>query len=196
MVAAPYLGTLVYAAEWDTLLIGLTMAAALDVADGAIARAWPSQASKIGSYLDPVADKVLLACVALPLAGEALLPTALIGLWVARDVTLIACGFALRAAARPPGVAFFDSSHSETPQVEPSTISKVNTGIQLAIVFWAIASRGTILGDFLPHADGGNLFWMSATMLSAVTTIGSAAGYWKNGWKVWNQIKDKKTKKL
>jgi cardiolipin synthase len=189
MVAAPFLGALVYSGDWDALLGGLVFAAGLDVADGAIARAWPSQASKIGSYLDPVADKILLACVALPLAGESILPLPLVILWASRDVALVAGGFFLRASARPAGVGFFDSSHADTPAVEPSTLSKVNTAAQLVLVFWAIAARGTF-GDYLPAVDGA--IWHAASLGAAATTVGSAMGYWQEGVKEWARIQAKK----
>lgn len=107
----------------------LVVACFLDVADGWVARRF-NQTSKLGSYLDPLADKVLLTCAAVPLGVMGALPLPLVALWGARDVALVAGGLYLRSATRPPGVPFFNMTHSSVPTVEPTGVSKVNTGLQ------------------------------------------------------------------
>jgi phosphatidylglycerophosphate synthase len=107
----------------------LVVACLLDVGDGWVARRF-NQTSKLGSYLDPLADKVLLTCAAVPLGVMGALPLPLVALWGARDVALVVGGLYLRSATRPPGVSFFNMTHSSVPTVEPTGVSKVNTGLQ------------------------------------------------------------------
>jgi cardiolipin synthase len=147
------------------------LAGSLDVADGWVARAF-NQTSVLGSYLDPLADKVLLACTAIPLAALGALPLPLVVLWAGRDALLLAGGFQMRAAARPPGVAFFDSSHASVPVVEPSTVSKVNTALQVGAV--ALVLCGPPLLGGVPS---GVLAAVYAA--SAATTVASGRDYFR-----------------
>ena len=43
--------------------------------DGAIARVFPSQASRLGSFLDPLADKILVAVLFLSLTYQGIIPS-------------------------------------------------------------------------------------------------------------------------
>jgi cardiolipin synthase len=152
------------------LAAGLFLAAgSLDVADGWVARTF-NQASVIGSYMDPLADKVLLACTAIPLAALGALPLPLVALWAGRDALLLLGGFRLRAAARPPGVAFFDSSHASVPVVEPTTVSKVNTGLQVGAV--ALVLCGPLLGGVPVE------LLAACYAASAATTVASGWSYY------------------
>ena len=176
MAMSPFLGVAVMRGEWDAAATGFAFAAALDVADGAIARAWPSQASKIGSYLDPVADKLLMGCVAIPLAAVYALPPEVVALWVSRDVGLVAGGFYVRAITRPPGVRFFERDDSATPHVKASMLSKVNTAVQVALVIWALGAH-TSAGVALPVTMGAPFTALAA--VSAATTVLSGATYFR-----------------
>jgi CDP-diacylglycerol--glycerol-3-phosphate 3-phosphatidyltransferase len=66
---------------------GLCIAGASDWLDGYIARNY-NQMSALGSILDPLADKILVGAVALPLAISGHLPMWLVGLTLARDLGL------------------------------------------------------------------------------------------------------------
>jgi len=163
----------------------------LDVADGWVARRF-NQTSKLGSYLDPLADKVLIACTAIPLGILGALPPGLVALWAARDVALVSGGLFLRYATRPQGVPFFGMTHSSVPTVEPTTVSKLNTGIQgglavaalmqLALIDIAAGQGGLLASDALPFAlfyrielpEGASLF---AFTLSATLTAWSWGDY-------------------
>lgn len=73
--------------------------------DGWIARTWESQSSKMGSFLDPMADKILIGTLFLTLTYADLIPIALTGIIVARDVALVAAGFVIRYRSLPPPVS-------------------------------------------------------------------------------------------
>ncbi len=74
----------------------LAVAGASDWVDGYIAKNF-NQKSVLGSYLDPLADKVLVASVTCACAVQGLLPTWLVGLFIGRDVVLVVGAFAHRA---------------------------------------------------------------------------------------------------
>ncbi|XP_026670896.1 probable cardiolipin synthase (CMP-forming) isoform X2 [Ceratina calcarata] len=59
IVTSPYLSYLILSQDYQIALWLLIIAGLSDLADGWIARTWTSQASKLGSFLDPVADKLL-----------------------------------------------------------------------------------------------------------------------------------------
>jgi cardiolipin synthase len=168
---APWLGQQVFEGNYDLAAGAFLGAALLDVADGWVARRF-QQTSKLGSYLDPLADKVLLACSVLPLAATGVIPAWLVALMLARDGALVAGGLYLRAVTRPPGRSFFDSSDAAVPSVHPSDLSKANTALQLGVVVWALAGSSSLA---LPPLAGEPFQALCA--LTAVTTLASGAHY-------------------
>lgn len=82
----------------------LAFAGVSDLADGWIARTWTSQASKLGSFLDPVADKLLVGTLFLSLAWVGLIPVPLTCLVVTRDIALVTAASYIRYRSLPPPV--------------------------------------------------------------------------------------------
>lgn len=64
----------------------------------------------MGSFLDPMADKVLIATLFVSLTWQNLIPLYLTLLIVARDIALVAAGFVIRYMSLPPPVRQFQSS--------------------------------------------------------------------------------------
>lgn len=60
----------------------------------------------MGSFLDPLADKVLIATLFVTLTWQTLIPLWLTVLIVARDAALVAAGFVIRYMSLPPPVSF------------------------------------------------------------------------------------------
>ncbi|CAG0896113.1 unnamed protein product [Darwinula stevensoni] len=75
-----------------------------DVCDGMIARNFRNQQSMLGSFLDPMADKVLVAVLFLSLTYKDLIPLPLTTLIIARDICLMSAGFYIRYRSLPPPV--------------------------------------------------------------------------------------------
>lgn len=110
------------------LVAGLT-----DALDGFIARFW-NQQSHLGTYLDPMADKLLLvsAYVMLaihPSAGGLTIPVWVSILVIARDVLIVVVSLVLYLAI-----------HITTFQ--PAAIGKVSTAVQLVTVVLVLLARG------------------------------------------------------
>ena len=82
--------------------------------DGWIARNYEGQASMVGSFLDPLADKILVTTLYLTLTYVNLVPVELASLVVSRDIFLIYAGFYVRYMSIPPPVR---NSANETQSV-------------------------------------------------------------------------------
>ncbi len=74
------------------------IAAATDVADGALARAW-GQETRVGAFLDPLADKILVLGTLAALVASSVVPWWVFVLVLGREVFVTA----LRAAGAPIG---------------------------------------------------------------------------------------------
>ena len=73
--------------------------------DGWIARNFKGQSSMLGSFLDPLADKVLVATLYLSLTYVHLIPIALTSLVVSRDIFLVYAGLYIRYMGVTPPVS-------------------------------------------------------------------------------------------
>ncbi|KAL4709837.1 hypothetical protein ACJJTC_000324 [Scirpophaga incertulas] len=171
IVMSPYLGYVILQDNYTLALGLLTFAGVSDLLDGWIARNWKGQSSKMGSFLDPMADKVLIATLFVSLTWQNLIPLSLTLLIVGRDLALVIAGFVIRYRSLPPPRTlsrYFDVTHA-TAQLAPTTISKVNTAIQLLLVGSTLASP--VFG-YVNHP--------ALTMLCSITatsTIVSAVSY-------------------
>jgi cardiolipin synthase len=173
--------------EWA--LAALALAGVSDWADGALARHM-QLSTVLGSYLDPLADKALIACVMLALAAKGLLPAWLAGAVLARDVALVGGALAARGAAvgwRWGGAReFFRMVPAESsgggggadggaraapaaPLVRPLMVSKVNT----ALIFVLAAAALSHDAWGAPDADA----LAAGAALAGVTTAASGVAY-------------------
>lgn len=171
IVASPYLGYLIYHEEFNTAFFIMLLAGLTDLLDGLIARNFASQASKLGSFLDPMADKILISSLCISLTCVNLMPVYLTGLILSRDVALASAGFYIRYKSLPPPktlARYFDATHA-TAKLAPTGISKFNTTVQLSAV--GIGLMSPVFG-FIGHPHLDNLWYFTAT-----TTIASALSY-------------------
>jgi len=171
MMVSPYLGFLIVQGNFNFALGVLGFAAMTDLLDGWIARTWVSQSSKMGSFLDPMADKILIATLFLTLTYAELIPVALTGLIITRDVLLVAAGFVIRYKSLPPPrtfVRYFDATHA-TAQLAPTLISKVNTAVQLLLVATTLAAP---VFNYIDHPLLQSLWYITGG-----TTIAAALSY-------------------
>ncbi|XP_021887379.1 cardiolipin synthase (CMP-forming), mitochondrial [Carica papaya] len=88
LVSGPFLGWMITNEMYASAFVGLAISGATDWLDGYMARKMGIN-SVVGSYLDPLADKVLIGCVALAMVHQDLLHPGLVGLVVLRDVALV-----------------------------------------------------------------------------------------------------------
>ncbi|XP_043188312.1 probable cardiolipin synthase (CMP-forming) [Amphibalanus amphitrite] len=167
----PAIGWLVAAEAYEPALACFIVAGVTDLLDGWIARTFPGQSSLLGSFLDPLADKLLVATLFLSLTYTGLIPLGLTVLTVARDLGLIVAAAWVRHRSVPPPVTlsrYFDPTFA-TAQLEPTFISKVNTFLQITLVASTLAAP--VLG-FVDHT-ALRVLWC----VTAGTTVTSGMVY-------------------
>ena len=96
-----------------------------DAADGFIARVF-NQKSRLGAFLDPLADKILLVAAFVVLAVRGYIPSWLAVIVITRDVLILL------------GVLILFLSRGDF-KIRPSIISKITTCLQLGTVFLVLA---------------------------------------------------------
>lgn len=173
MISGPVIGWMI-ANEWySSAFLALGISGATDWLDGYIARKMNIN-SVVGSYLDPLADKVLIGCVALAMVHKDLLHSGLVGLVVLRDVVLVGGAVYMRASSLgwkwKTWYDFFNLNGTSPQKVEPLFISKVNTVLQLILVAGALLQP--VYGT-----DETQLYITYLSWLVASTTVGSTAAY-------------------
>jgi cardiolipin synthase len=152
-------------------LLVFIIAGVSDLADGLIARTW-QQKSRLGSYLDPLADKILMAASFVTLSIYHQIPSWLTVVVLSRDVAL-ALGVLIFRLADIPLV------------VRPSLAGKWTTTFQLTTVGFVLLSKIVTLPSLLLLA----LFWVTG----ALTSI-SGVQYFYRGIKQMNMFQGNSTK--
>ncbi|MCP4680912.1 MAG: CDP-diacylglycerol--glycerol-3-phosphate 3-phosphatidyltransferase [Desulfobacterales bacterium] len=145
-------------------LLVFILAGLSDGADGFIARAF-NQKSKLGSYLDPVADKLLLVSAFVVLSVKGLVPSWLTVIVISRDVQILLGVLIL----------FFDRGYFA---IKPSVLSKLTTCLQLGTVF-AVLSKG-YFQFFSQFSD--YIFWGTGLL-----TISSGLHYMRSWLRMMNE---------
>ena len=129
------------------------VAAATDWIDGQLARRW-NVTSKIGSFLDTTADKLLVSGVLIALLGAERVSPWIVALIVGRELVLMG----LRGVIAAEGSV-----------MAPSFLGKLKTSVQfLAIVLAILRPGGEIAGAYVDE-------W--AMLVAAAITVWSAADY-------------------
>ena len=126
-----------------------------DGLDGFIAKRFDRR-TRLGALLDPVADKALLVSVYVTLGLAHQLWTSLVILVVFRDVMIVGGFLLIQAIAAPK-------------HYDPLYISKINTGMQIALVAFVLARLG--LGTASSMVD------VLLSLAVATTTVLSGLSY-------------------
>ncbi|KAL7469650.1 hypothetical protein ACHAXS_009901 [Conticribra weissflogii] len=167
------------------LAMGLT-----DYLDGYIARKYPSTATVLGTYLDPLADKIFINVMSLTLWYTGTLPGLLVGLWMVRDVGLVGTAYWMVKVETEKKFANSQNTRDMTdgktnigdnnfavmdPQntplkVQANFMSKVNTTLQIGLISLGIAGE-------VPFVDVSPELVTSLCWITAGTTITSSLGY-------------------
>jgi cardiolipin synthase len=146
-------------------LLIFILAGVSDLADGLIARTW-QQKSRLGSYLDPLADKILVAASFVTLSIYHQIPSWVTVVVLSRDVALAL------------GVLIFRLS--DIPLViRPSLVSKWTTTFQLTTIGFVLLSKILPIHPLILIF----FFWVTGVL----TTI-SGIHYLYNGIKTMNRF--------
>ena len=113
--------------------------------------------TRLGRYLDPLADKALLVSVYVVLGMQNLLPAWLVVIVVFRDLLIVG------------GALLFFSLQSGF-EARPIFISKLNTVTQIALAGWLLAVLGIGIAD---HGVTSVLIWIVAATTVPLRIFGS-----------------------
>jgi CDP-diacylglycerol--glycerol-3-phosphate 3-phosphatidyltransferase len=134
------------------------VAAATDWIDGRLARRW-NATTRLGSFLDTTADKLLVSGVLIALLGADRVSPWIVGIIVGRELVLM-------------GVRGVLASEGEV--MVPSMLGKLKTSVQFVAIALAILRPGDELGG--SYVDE----W--AMLVAAAITVYSAADYLVRAW--------------
>jgi cardiolipin synthase len=140
--------------EYSMALVLFVVAGISDGIDGYLARRY-HWISRVGGWLDPVADKLMQVTSYILLAWLALIPVWLVVLVLARDVLIVAGGTIYYYVV-------------ERVDAAPSLISKINTVFQILLVVLVLLDQLYGFADWIPR---------SMIYLVALTTVWSGIDY-------------------
>jgi CDP-diacylglycerol--glycerol-3-phosphate 3-phosphatidyltransferase len=129
------------------------LAAATDWLDGRLARRW-NVTTKLGSFLDTTADKLLVSGVLIALLGEDRVSPWIVAIIVGRELVLM-------------GLRGLVASEGEV--MAPSMLGKMKTSVQFLAILLAIVRLGDQIGPL--YLDE----W--AMLVAAAVTVWSAVDY-------------------
>jgi cardiolipin synthase len=176
LVAAPLVGYLLIHNHHAAALSLFVYAGITDLVDGYIARRYNLQ-TVVGTIIDPAADKLLMTVSVVCLALNGSIPVWLAVLILGRDVGLAISAIYYRWISLPPPktmARYWDFS-LPSAEVKPTTVSKVNTALQLLLVGSAMAMP--VLPEWLSGAWGVHEGVIGLQYLVAATTVWSGIKY-------------------
>lgn len=152
---APAIAALIVAGHAGAAFAAFLISAASDFVDGQLARRW-QLGTRWGAAADPVADKLSMLAVIVPLALAGGAPWWLAGAILARDAMIVAGVLAWRAFIGPLDIA-------------PSRLSKLNTGLEFATLLALLAVQAGWL-----RAGA----WLQALMGATLATVVLSAAHY------------------
>lgn len=114
--------------DYASALLLFAVAGVSDALDGFLAKHYGWQ-SRLGSILDPLADKLLLVCSFLSLGWLGLIPVWLVAAVMARDLIIVL------------GAGAFHLLYGRF-EMQPTRVSKVNTVVQIVLVLAVVFFHG------------------------------------------------------
>ncbi|KAI9832072.1 MAG: hypothetical protein M1826_002400 [Phylliscum demangeonii] len=186
LLAAPVIGYLVLHDGYGWAMGLVVYAGVTDWVDGYVARRWRQQ-TVVGTVIDPMADKALMTVLTVTLAVKGLLPIWVAAIILGRDMGLGIAAVYYRWISLPGPKTFRRYWDFSIPsaEVHPTRISKVNTGLQLALL--GACTAQPLLAPWLapPNLSPSAvelLAWAMWAMqnIVATTTIWSGLSYLDN----------------
>jgi cardiolipin synthase len=155
LLVYPLVRTLL-ALRYDWALALFVIAGLSDALDGFLAKRYHWQ-SRLGSFLDPMADKLLLLACFIVGGWQGLIPVWLVAAVILRDLVIVLGATAYYLLLRP-----YDG--------EPLLSSKLNTFCQLLYIFAIVCNQGLLR---LPGGLLDLLAWLTlcTTVLSGILYI-------------------------
>lgn len=153
--------------SYGKALFTFTLAGLTDALDGILARLLSCQ-TVLGSYLDPIADKLLLTASFVTLAILGIIPSWLTVIVISRDF-IILLGIAIMSIISIPYV------------VRPAFVGKITTALQIGTIFLALSFQA--MSYDVSYDWMGIIFWLTGFL-----TVVSGLVYITRGIKLINTV--------
>ncbi len=155
ILLVPLVMWLIVTGQYLPAFLVFVVAGVSDGIDGFVAKRF-DQVTELGTYLDPLADKLLLVSIYLAMGFLELMPPLLVIIVVSRDVMIVGAVILSWVIDRPV-------------EMHPLWISKLNTTAQIAFAGIVLADLGLQLG-----LDG---YIQSGSIVVGGLTVASGAVY-------------------
>lgn len=166
IASTPLLSYFIVHEDHALAVAGCLLAGITDILDGYLARNH-NMGTVLGTYLDPLADKIFINTLSVSLWWRGTLPTELVLLWVVKDIILVGATYYHVASRTRQHQMVMDPA--TTPlKVNPTFVSKVNTGLQFLTL--TVALTHPIYSN-MPDILG------ILCLLTGGTTVGSILSY-------------------
>lgn len=164
ILTVPVIWTLLNHHYFATITLFL-IAGITDILDGWIAKRYSLQ-TRLGSMLDPIADKILLVGSFITLYIINLLPLWLLTLIFLRDLMIVSGTIG----------SFMGAKNSKDILLTPVKLSKINTALQISLAFFLINSQFFLTDSklYLSLSSWNNVFFIivaTSTILSGIIYI-------------------------
>ncbi|KAH9259937.1 hypothetical protein BASA82_000204 [Batrachochytrium salamandrivorans] len=170
LFSTPGLGYLIYTDQFPAAIVCCFFTGILDWLDGYLARKW-NQQTVLGSFIDPLADKVFIGVLIGTLTYKSLFPLPLAVLILGRDIGLLGGSFLYRGLTKPKGAAFFATTGTGVIEVKPTLASRVNTVLQMSLIGFALTKSAGL--GFPDQQVFENMCWIvgGTTVLSGLSYL-------------------------
>ena len=178
IISAPFVGYYIIQGQPLTAIGIFAYSCITDLVDGFIARRFNMQ-SKVGSIIDPMADKLLMTVCTVSLWYSLIMPAYLAFLIIGRDVMLSFMGFYYRYISLPPPktISRYLDMSIVSVSVHPNMLSKVNTALQMFYIGGLVIQPGVATLLSSDHAILLSSGIDALGMVVAVTTFFSGLYY-------------------
>ena len=166
LLLVPPVVLLLLAERYQEALMLFIIAGGSDAVDGFLAKRFGWR-TRLGSLLDPAADKLLLVSVFVTLAYLGLVPVALAAIVVGRDVVIVAGALGYQLLIAPL-------------EGQPMPVSKLNTACQLLFVLLTMMHA-----EFaVPPPEALTILGAAVVFTSITSGLAYVVGWSRRAWRV------------
>jgi cardiolipin synthase len=159
----PYFAYLLISEREKAALLVFVVCGATDALDGLLARCL-RQRTLVGTLLDPIADKLMMATAFIVLSYIHIVPLRLAIMVISRDVIILVGSFLY--------LLLFDAS-----DIRPTGLSKANTVIQILTVIYFLSVAAYPAESKALGAGMGSIPNRAVALVCAFTTVASGLQY-------------------
>ena len=163
VLLVPYFAYLLISGRGKAALLVFAVCGATDALDGILAR-WLRQRTLVGTLLDPIADKLLMATAFIVLSYVHIAPLRLAIMVISRDIIILTGSLIY--------LLMFEAS-----DIRATGLSKANTVVQILTVIYFLAIAAFPVEAAALGTGKGTFPDRGVTLTCAVTTVASGLQY-------------------